>query len=311
MNKKTVGVYLSIPAHMARPVNQINFGPALRQEVVDRWQLCADRVYSVNEAAEADELASLMSNVEFVAVKDNRRVKITSITNVARTHDHDITIIANADCLPIDCKLMKEIIDRVGSNDLCMVQRSNISQKSLRPSSRYFLGIDVFIMGGEALCKLPLEADWHIGDSCWDYWFPFLLLQKGTDVYGINAHPMVHLGHDSKWNFKDWQHKARCLLAEFPLGSPAWGEVINRRFKNKIGKPLKNRHIQHIFAFINTTVISQKRDIFRNDGTFNDFWLHCIQKTYGPLGNGKFTLAMKLESTIEYLQSFFEKQRQD
>lgn len=311
MNKKSVGVYLSVPARMARPVNLTDYGPAIRQEVIDRWRLCAEKVYSVNEPAEAKELAALVSNVEIVPVEGQRRVKITSITNLARAHDHDIAIVANADCLPIDCKLMGEIIVRVGSNDVCMVQRSNISPKSLKPSSRYFFGIDIFIVGREALGKLPQDAEWRIGDSCWDYWFPFLLMTKKANVYGIKAHPMVHLGHDTKWNFKDYLIKARQLLAEIPLGTPAWGEEINTRFKEKIGKQLRNRDIQFIFAYINTTVIGQKRDIFSGDGSFNDLWLRCMQKTYGPIGNGKLTLGMLLESALEYLQSLFEKPRQN
>jgi hypothetical protein len=310
MKAHRYGLYMSVPAQMSRSAGNICLGRAFRQEVIDRWSECTGHVRSVNGITEASEIASLIHNIEIIPIEDERRVKITNITNLAKSQDHDVTIIANADCLPFDTKFLREIIEQVGSNDLCLLQRSNLRPKTLNASKQNFIGVDGFVLGREALAKLPTDAEWRIGDPCWDFWLPFLLHDRGCNVYGIKAHALIHLDHAAKWNFNDWLAKARRLLAEIPPDNPAWGKKINRIFGRRSGKHLSNLEIQFLFAFISSSVVGTKRDIFINPESFNAIWMGAMQRAYGPMGSHALTPRHLMASGMSYIASFIQRPRQ-
>ena len=104
----TTAVFLSLPASMSRTVDSRDFGEVIRQEVIDRWALCVDKVISVNWPPEAKALIPLVSRVEIIEVEGQLQVPISAIAKIAAIRGYSKIAISNSDCIPIDVKLTKE-----------------------------------------------------------------------------------------------------------------------------------------------------------------------------------------------------------
>jgi hypothetical protein len=225
-----VGVFLSIPASFQRKAGREEFGPAIRQAVVDRWRDCGFDVFSVNSAEEAKALASLVERVEIISSEDQGRVRISSICNIARQKNFDVIIISNADCLPIDAAILQSLVAKVGLQDVCIGERMNINAATLIPTGRLCTGFDTFIFGAGALNNIPAVTEWRIGDPIWDYWFPWVQKKMGARVFNAGVPVTIHMDHPQAWNFKMWRPKLQAFFDEMPIGSAIFPQSFKKRF---------------------------------------------------------------------------------
>jgi hypothetical protein len=232
INNKKVGVFLSIPPRFDRWIGNVNYGPAIRQEVIDRWRQCGFEVYSVNSAEEAALLKPLVRNVDIVGVEDVGRVRISTIASIARSKQLDVTIISNADCIPLDAAILQALAALVGENDVCIGERLNFNQTSLIPTGFLCTGFDSFLMGAVALKNLPAVTEWRIGDPIWDYWFPYFQKKTGAALFTAGVPLVMHLDHEQAWNFETWRPKFYAFFREMPIGSPVFPDWFNAKFKN-------------------------------------------------------------------------------
>jgi hypothetical protein len=234
VQKVDVGVFLSIPARFERWVEKIDFGPTIRQEVIDRWKACGFAVYTVNSAEEAALLKSAVRNVEIIAVSEPGRVRISSITQAAKARGHAVTIISNADCIPIEVETVLQLVEKIGPNMLCLGERMNINPRSLAPTGYLCMGFDTFFLGQKALSVVPEQVDWCIGDPMWDYWFPFFLKKMGVTALAANIPVALHLDHPQAWNFKSWHPKFERHFDAIPIGSAVYPSWFNERFRGTV-----------------------------------------------------------------------------
>jgi hypothetical protein len=280
---KRVGVFLSIPAKFNRWVGDRDYGPAIRQEIIDRWRFCGFEVFSVNSQDEAKELAPLISGIEIIPVEDRGRIKISSIIRCAVERKFDTALIANADCVPIDVKLISEIIGQVGANELCLLGRCNVPPETLSVTREPFPGYDVFVIGSEALGKAPKDSIWCIGDTCWDYWFPLYQMTKGTAVFRYSAYTLLHLDHPRQWSDETWLKNAHLLFEEFPVGSKIYGDEFNDRYHPLKGKQLSDTDIRTIFTDVLNIIAKDERTFFSATGKFNELLMQIFKDRFGPV----------------------------
>jgi hypothetical protein len=229
-SKRKVGVFLSVPAKFERWSGRHDYGPAIRQEVIDRWHACGFKVFTVNGGGEAKFLQPELRDVEIIEVDDEPRVRIGTIAKIARSKKLDVAIFSNADCLPIGQAIMRMIIDKIGSNTVCMGERMNINAASLVPTGLLCTGFDTFFVGAEALKNVPDETHWRIGDPIWDYWFPWHQRKMGAEIYNAGVPVVMHLDHPQAWNFKMWRPKLKAFFDEIPIDSDLFPRSFNRRF---------------------------------------------------------------------------------
>jgi hypothetical protein len=286
--KKKTGVFLSVPAKFSRLVGQVDYGPVLRQEVIDRWRYCGFDVLSVNSQEESSQLAALVNNIEIIPVDDKGRVRIASIVKCAVDRNIDIAIIANADCIPIDVKLMPEIVSGIDADEVCLLSRSNIPPDTLMATREPFPGFDVFILGSGTFANIPENSNWRIGDTCWDYWFPLLHIAKGAKISRCGFHSLLHLDHPSQWNEGLWLENAHKLFEEFPVGSTVHGGAFNRRFRNHVGLKLTDTTLKKLFPHM-LKALDKKQQVLCEDGAnFNSLLGRIMKDRFGPVEKSKW-----------------------
>jgi hypothetical protein len=281
MKKNSSGVLLSLPPKLSRPIGTTDYGPAIRQEVVDRWSLCVDHVYSFNNPEESALLSNHVLNVEFIECSDLQRPKIATMSAFAVAHALGTVVIANADCIPVDTKLIKEIILQVGPDDLCLLRRANINTSKLQASREVFHGIDAFILGSNAAAAIPQSAAWAIGDVVWDIWLPLFLMNKGFNVYGADTHVIAHFDHETRWNQLEWLQNARKMLAEISMDAPIFGEAFRLRNRERLSN-LTDRNVQSIFDDISELLFQRQRPVFKDSASFNSLWMNTLKTQLGP-----------------------------
>jgi hypothetical protein len=239
--KKRVGVFLSIPAKFERWVGNVDYGPAIRQEVIDRWNRLGFEVYSINSAEESEELEPYLKDVTLIRVVDERRVKISAIAAAIQSTKVDVAIIANADCIVTEFDLIESAIDHLGDNQLCLVERNNIDPVTLRTTGLRCGGFDAFIVSAKVLACIPEGFHWRIGDTWWDYWFPFHCKKNGVQISNLNAPALLHLNHEMSWDWGNWVKNAKLFFNEIPIGSEIFDTSFNTRYANlDIASGVKN-----------------------------------------------------------------------
>lgn len=280
ISKSTIA-YVSVPGKMSRPIAGADLGPVIVQEVVDRWKICCQRVISLNSADEAATVAASIANIEVVVQEDGPRVKISTIADHAIKQNCAVTVIANADCIPIDIKLISDIIAATEPDDLIMLRRSNLNPQTSAASREIFHGVDAFIIGRNVLAGIPREKSWAIGDAVWDIWLPMLAKYKGFNVFGTQAHLLGHFDHPTRSSYAEFQKHARLLLVEIPMDAPIFGNSFRDRII-KIGDQLTDKNVQHIFNAIAEMLYQWKSPLSHENAQFGNLWMKTLKHCLGP-----------------------------
>jgi hypothetical protein len=230
--EKRVGVFLSIPAKFERWVGNVDYGPAIRQEAIDRWNRLGFDVYSINSVEESEELEPYLKEVTLIRVVDERRVKISAIAAAIQSTKVDVAIIANADCIVTEFDMIESAIDHLGDNQLCLVERTNIDPVTLRTTGLPCEGFDAFIVSSKVLACIPEGSPWRIGDTWWDYWFPFHCKKNGVRISNLGSPALLHLNHEMAWDWENWLKNAKLFFSETPVGSDVFDGNFNVKYGN-------------------------------------------------------------------------------
>jgi hypothetical protein len=203
-----------LPAFMTRLIENVDYGISIRDACVKQWVSAGYAVFSLNPVSECNELKTQRIEATIVSTGQQYGLPVVgSMAKFALTQKVDVVIFVNSDCYAFDIPRLKRIVDAVQPDDICVMERLNIDQNSLRPTGIDCSGFDGFIVGSNALKRIDQEAEWKIGDTWWDYWFPLSLILKGCKLKGDPAPLLLHLNHQLNWNFEAWQKNGSTFVA--------------------------------------------------------------------------------------------------
>lgn len=178
---------------------------------------------SLNCAAEIPCLSGFKTWVEFVEIQ-SRVPRIHDFLEVSRSHGNGICGVINADCLlHLDAEEFSEVIHKASSS-LLLFERLDLSADRGLPNGKRYVGFDFFLFDGaiisQAIMDRIAEADFVIGQPCWDYFFPLLLRANGIDVVKCNGASLFHLEHDFNWDQEKWLDGAAKLFRHVDFDTP-------------------------------------------------------------------------------------------
>lgn len=212
---KRVGVFTSIPLNMSRMVGNIDYGPAIREACVQQWGLAGYPVSSLNPES---ELAQLAQNPIRAQILSNgtasERTSVGYMAQLALQQKVDVAIFTNADCLLLDIPKLRRVVECVKPESVCLLERLNIDQNTLRTTGQHCAGFDAFVIGAKALEFIDRGAHWKIGDTWWDYWLPVSILLGGGHLNSCVAPIFMHINHPLGWNFETWKRNGERFANE-------------------------------------------------------------------------------------------------
>lgn len=277
----TSAVFLSIPLSMPRQIKGHDYGHIVRQEVINRWSLCVDHVISVNCPRESEELAGQMSGVELVKVTGPVQVGISDIAKIYSLRGYATIAISNADCIPIDVKLIREIVRSTKPNSAHFLRRANINADELNASHAVFHGIDTFILSCQAVAAIPQQTRWAIGQPVWDIWLALLLMVSNIEISGLGANLIAHFDHPQKWNDREWLVNARQLLSEIPLNAiENFGKASNKF--GAYDQTWPDKAVRRTFDWFAEVLYSMENPRTVLDDSFDKLWLQVLKRNFGP-----------------------------
>ena len=133
------------------------------------------------------------------------RTGVSLMVQLAIRQKVDVAIFTNADCLVLDIPKLKRVVATVEPDSVCLLERLNIDQKTLRATGQHCAGFDAFIVGARALEFMNRASTWKIGDTWWDYWFPISILLAGGRLRACVSPLLLHINHPLGWDFEKWK----------------------------------------------------------------------------------------------------------
>jgi hypothetical protein len=236
---------------MTRVVGGVDYGVSLRNACVDQWKLTGYPVYSVNSASETASLRKQQVGIDILSNKSPEGMtKIASLIKIARKQKLDVAIIANADCYLFDISKLKSIVNQISSDSIFCLERLNINESTLRPSGKNCKGFDVFVIGSKALEYIDENANWKLGDTWWDYWFPITVLLGGGNLSALTAPILLHLDHPTRWDFESWKLNGAKFSREISRRDfSTLGIEFHNFFKHYVDAELSHKKLSALGAF--------------------------------------------------------------
>ena len=236
---------------MERLVSGVDFGPAIRDACVQQWLVAGYPLFSVNSEAELPQLRKLPVGAEFLSNGTAMdRTGVSLMVQLAIRQKVDVAIITNADCLVLDMPKLKRVVASVEPDSICLLERLNIDQKTLRTTGQHCAGFDAFIVGAKALEFMNQTSTWKIGDTWWDYWFPISILLAGGRLRTCVSPLLLHINHPLGWDFEKWkQNGERFTRDVWSKDFSAVGEDFREFFIQQRTGKLNNEKLSAIGDF--------------------------------------------------------------
>jgi hypothetical protein len=232
---KRVGVFTSIPPIMKRTVGETDYGPAIREACIQQWILAGYPVFSLNSDSEIECLPSAPKGAKYLSNgTPNDRTSVGTMVKLAVKQKLDVAVFTNADCFLLDIQKMRRVVESIEPLSLCLLERMNIDQETLRSTGQHCAGFDTFVIGSQALELIDRDAPWKIGDTWWDYWFPVSILLSGGRLKTCLAPLLAHLNHPLRWNFESWKENGerftrKIWASDLSLAGQEFQDFFNRQ----------------------------------------------------------------------------------
>jgi hypothetical protein len=199
-------LFTSIPPHLKRVVQGMDFGPAWQAACIRSWKNAGFRIVSLNTADEVSGIQSFAPGIDFFEIpKGHSRPLVTDFFTAAAASGAVTAGIINADCMLID---QMGLASRLANHldGLAIVQRFNVDQNTLRPTGQTCFGFDAFFFTTKAFPTIKKwNASWRIGDNWWDYWLPLAFYFAGFEPRTLPGPALMHLDHGRAWDWQAWE----------------------------------------------------------------------------------------------------------
>lgn len=211
-------------------------------KAVNSWLKLGVKVYSLNCDMEQDLLKDKYKDVTFVQVKRTREdlfkksvIPINQLIDFGvRCEDNKdgLIVLINSDIILEENKEKFEKFKSYVNQGFVYVTRHNYNEvmKSCIPES---WGIDVFAFHKRIGNIFPRNEVFCMGVCFWDYWLPFVAMNKGVKLFWINEKWAYHKTHKLQWNRNHWQICVNAFRKENNIVNGALattGGQIRRKF---------------------------------------------------------------------------------
>ena len=216
-------ILTSIPPIMPRKIAGLDISRRYQIECVNSWRSSGFRVVSLNCNAEIENLSEFRATVEFVEIQ-SPIPKIHDFLNVSRSLGDGIYGLINADCLLfLDDREFADVMHHADSG-LLLFERIELGADRGLPNGNRYVGFDFFLYDGsiisQTIMDIIAEADFVIGQPCWDYFIPLLLRSRGISVVKCNCASLFHLEHDFNRDQGKWLDGAAKLFRNVDFDTP-------------------------------------------------------------------------------------------
>lgn len=176
---------------------------------VQSWIDLGLDVYSFNNKEECDLLSPLYPGIIFIQTHRTMEatfrkpyVSLSAIFDWCKVQKEDTFCLINSD---IELKTDKETIQRISKQtkeNKCIVA-NRVNYTTEYSGSKYLSGIDVFFMNKNNIGVFPQNL-FCLGQCHFDYYIPYLSLQKGYEVIFLKQDIAFHKDHSAQYKQEDW-----------------------------------------------------------------------------------------------------------
>lgn len=177
------------------------------------WRGAGFAPIAVNGPSEIKKMSALDLPVEFAEITTDGKPRIGAILDVIRRCETPFAGIINADCaINDDCILDNGQFDYtlpyVLTGRLMQAWRTDIDGERTMACP---FGFDAFFFDTKILPSD--DCGFHIGEACWDYWFPMACEANGAKVETLDMPLLTHRVHPQQWTWQEWEDNTRRLWA--------------------------------------------------------------------------------------------------
>lgn len=158
-----------------------------------------------NKNYEGIDIISTHRTVEYFISK--KLVNINAMIDLAKIYHEDLMIV-NSDILVPKLPDIKE-------NGITVLSRYDYTESVLE-SEKFEMGFDVFIIPKKFFEHFP-PSIYALGAAWWDYWIPFVAMQKGIPLYYPKGRYAFHKKHATQYGYEEWIRIGEYFKWEFKL----------------------------------------------------------------------------------------------
>lgn len=183
-------------------------------EAIRSWQ-GHGKCFSMNSIEEVEiikeskyegiDLITTQSTVEYFIGK--KLVNINAMFEFAKTYSEDLMIV-NSDILVPKLPVIKQ-------DGITVLSRYDYGESVLE-SDKFENGFDVFIIPKKFLDIFPTSI-YSLGAAWWDYWIPYVAMQKGIPLYYPKGKFAFHKKHPMQYSYEEWIRVGDYFRWEFKL----------------------------------------------------------------------------------------------
>lgn len=171
-------------------------------KAIESWKKLDSRIVSVNHASEIKVLKAEY-DVEFIEPKvtgwdlfGKHYIPASELIKIAGK---------NGGALIVNSDIIVKALPELKSNPI-IFNRYDFTDK-MENAQFFKSGFDAFYLKEEH-CNLP-DTRLCLGQCHWDYWLPYMLMQKGFSIERP-VHPYIyHKKHELQYSFDNWKKTAK------------------------------------------------------------------------------------------------------
>jgi hypothetical protein len=190
-------LFTSIPPHFSDEA-------LLKQRaIIASWHAAGFTPISVNGPSEVEQLATLCLDIEIEPTKQDGKPFIGDIVTAIKKRECACAGIVNADCELIGYPDLSLRLAASLENSVLYAERVDVSD-DCTPTVGECNGFDAFFFDVGTLETIN-DRNFRLGETWWDYWFPFQLAVNGAKLGGISIPLIYHRRHHARWNEAQWR----------------------------------------------------------------------------------------------------------
>jgi FkbM family methyltransferase len=204
----------SVPPYLA--------GEALARQraIITSWRTAGFKPISVNGPSELEQLTTLGLEIEIEPTLEDGKPFIGDILAAIRKRRCAWAGIVNADCELVGYPDLSLRLAASLENSVLYAERVDVGD-DCAPTVGACNGFDAFFFDAGLLGTIS-DRHFRLGETWWDYWFPFQLAVNGAMLGSISIPLIYHRRHHARWDDLQWLHHG-CQMAN---ALETWGKEI-------------------------------------------------------------------------------------
>lgn len=167
---------------------------------------CVREVEIIKEKKyEGIDIINTYRTVEYFIGKD--LVNINAMIDFAKVYHEDLMIV-NSD-------IMVPELPKINEGGITILSRYDY-EESMEEAKKFDAGFDVFIIPKKFLELFP-SSIYSLGAAWWDYWIPYVAMEKGIPLYYPKGIFAFHKKHPMQYSYEEWIRIGEYFKWEFKL----------------------------------------------------------------------------------------------